>query len=235
MPKTEINDNRLNSLIPDIKPPRLEGGESWAAVSKVLTRLKIAGEANEESIVLYLWQLERDDSIWRNESKNHKWNFATFIRRNDIYDPTRYGDCVVALAQTPLEVLKKIGLNAAVLVTKKLRSKFYKAGFDTIVDYMATNQKKSSLLKLEVSRLIAKVGEAYPGSLTKKVRVDSRTLAKTELAKANETIKDLRRTIESLESKLQASEAKNRKLQTQVDGFRAANRKGSRRRGLKAA
>jgi septal ring factor EnvC (AmiA/AmiB activator) len=77
------------------------------------------------------------------------------------------------------------------------------------------------------------------------VRVDSRTLAKTELAKANETIKDLRRTIESLESKLQASEAKNRKLQaseaknrklqTQVDGFRAANRKGSRRRGLKAA
>jgi hypothetical protein len=232
--QTQLEEVRLKNLIRDSKAPELVEGESWAIVLKELTRLKVAAEVNEERIVLYLYQLEIEDSIWRNESDSTKWSFATFLRKRDIYDPTRYGDCKVALARTPLNVLKKIGLSAAVLVTKKLQTKFHTKGFDKVVEYMTTN-KKSFLLRLEVIRLIAEVGEANPGSMTKRVRMDSRTTAKEELVQANETIKKLKKRIASLKSKLEISGDKNRKLQILVDGFRSARRGGSRKNDSKAA
>ena len=223
----QLDESRLKNLIRDCKAPELEE-KSWAAVAKVLTRLKVASEIHEEGFVLYLYQLEAEDTIWRSHSDKLKWSFSTFIRKNNICDPVRYADCKVALARTPLDVLKKIGLNAAVLVTKKLHPSLHKFGFDEIVGYMSSNRKRDPLLKLEVLRLIRVVEEANPGLIEKKVRVDSRTATKNELAQARETIKQLERKVELLEGR-------NKKLKSQVDDLKAAlsRRRGSR--GLKVA
>jgi hypothetical protein len=226
---TQIEPTRLKKLLRDCKVPNLDGNQSWESILQELVRLKVATSRQEEAVVLYLYQLETvGEKVWKNESDSLHWDFKKFIRAHEIYNPKRYEDCKVALDVTPFQVLKRIGLSAAVVITKNLNQKLYTTGFKAVTDYVEKTGQGVPPLDRVVLKLIKDVeSKAQPKlRLVRQVRLHSTKVPKSKLDRAQERI-------QALEERVRVLEAERKVLKARIVKLEAGTK--SRRKKVRAA